>query len=110
MPIGRDRAFLSTLPTVVDYAIGGWQYTAAMRYYSGGPLFFGNFVVNGDPTLDEPARDRWFGTSRFSVQDTFAPRSNPSFYQVQRSTSRGRNYGRAGRSMLNIGRRTGSIL
>jgi len=80
IPIGRDRAFLSTIPAALDYAIGGWQYTAAMRYYSGRPLIFGNFIVNGDPTLDEPTRDRWFDTSRFSVQDSFTPRNNPSFY------------------------------
>jgi hypothetical protein len=80
IPIGRDRAFLSTLPTALDYVIGGWQYTTALRYYSGRPLFFGNFVVSGNPTLDGPSRDRWFDTSMFSVQDSFTPRSNPSFY------------------------------
>jgi hypothetical protein len=58
----------------------GRHLAAALRYYSGRPLFFGNFVVNGNPTLDEPTRDRWFDTSRFSVQDSFTPRSNPSFY------------------------------
>jgi hypothetical protein len=45
-------------------------------------LFFGTFVVDGNPTLDEPTRDRWFDTSRFSVQDTFTPRSNPWFYRA----------------------------
>ncbi len=80
VPIGRDRAFLSSLPAALDYAIGGWQYTAAMRYYSGRPLIFGNFVVDGNPKLDDPTRDRWFDTSRFSVQDAFTPRNNPSFY------------------------------
>ena len=80
VPIGRDRAFLSSIPTGLDYAIGGWQYTAAARYYSGRPLFFGNFIVNGDPTLDNPTRDRWFDTTKFATQDTFTPRNNPSFY------------------------------
>ena len=34
----------------------------------------------GDPTLDNPTRDRWFDTSKFSVQDSFTPRSNPWYY------------------------------
>jgi hypothetical protein len=36
-----------------------------------------SYIVNGDPTLDSPTRDRWFDTTKFAVQDTFTPRSNP---------------------------------
>ncbi len=27
MPVGRDRAFLSDLPTALDVVVGGWQFT-----------------------------------------------------------------------------------
>ena len=61
--------------------LGGWQYTATARYYSGRPLLFTtSYVVDGDPTLDNPTRDRWFDTSMFAVQDTFTPRSNPWYF------------------------------
>jgi hypothetical protein len=80
LPIGRDRAYLADMPAALDAIVGGWQYTASGRWYSGRPLIFGNVLVDGDPTLDSPTRDRWFDTSRFSVADAFTPRSNPAFY------------------------------
>ncbi|HSL23664.1 MAG TPA: TonB-dependent receptor [Vicinamibacterales bacterium] len=81
LPIGRDRKFLSDIPTALDYAIGGWQYTASTRYYSGQLLLFNNtYLVSGDPTLDDPTRDRWFDTTKFAVADQYTPRSNPWFF------------------------------
>jgi hypothetical protein len=81
IPIGRERAFLSDLPLPLDLAIGGWQYTAATRYYSGRLLLFGNsYVVDANPKLSDPTRDRWFDTSVFHTQDSFTPRSNARFY------------------------------
>lgn len=81
VPIGRDRAFLATLPTALDLLVGGWQFTTAGRFYSGRQLLFANsYVVSGDPRIDNPTRDRWFDTSVFAVQDTFTPRSNPWFF------------------------------
>ena len=50
------------------------------RYYSGRPLIFGNYIVTGNPKLDNPTRDKWFDTSMFAVPDTYTPRNNPSFY------------------------------
>ncbi len=36
----------------------------AGRFYSGRPVFFNtSYVVSGDPTLDNPTRDKWFDTS-----------------------------------------------
>ena len=81
LPIGRERRYLSDIPTALDMVIGGWQYSAAGRYFSGRPLFFANYVVSGNPKLDNPTRDRWFDTSMFSVADAFTPRSNPFFYE-----------------------------
>ena len=81
MPIGRERKYLADLPTALDLVIGGWQYTTALRWYSGRPLLFTtSYLVNGDPRIDNPTRDRWFDTSVFAVQDTFTPRTNPWFY------------------------------
>jgi hypothetical protein len=76
--VGHARAFLSDLPTALDAVLGGWQYTTVGRLYSGRQVIFANsYIVSGDPTLDNPTLDRWFDTSKFSVQDSFAPRSNP---------------------------------
>lgn len=81
LPIGRDRAYLSDLPAALDLVVGGWQFTTAGRFYSGRQVLFGNsYVVNGNPRIDNPTRDRWFDTSVFAVQDTFTPRTNPWFF------------------------------
>lgn len=78
LPFGRDRRFLHDLPAAADVVLGGWQYTTTGRYYSGRQLVFGtSYVVTGNPKLDNPTRDKWFDTSKFAVQDTFTPRSNP---------------------------------
>ncbi len=67
--------------------IGGWQYSAATRWYSGRPLIFSNsYLVTGNPKLDNPTQDRWFDTSMFGVADAYTPRSNPFYYdQAQRT-------------------------
>jgi len=81
LPIGKDRRFLRDLPTALDYLVGGWQVTATARYYSGRLLLF-NAVTNvsGNPKLDNPTRDKWFDTTKFSVADAFAPRTNPWYF------------------------------
>jgi len=80
LPVGRDRKYLQTMPAALDYAIGGWQYTSAVRLYSGRPIFFGTLAVNGNPKLDSPTFDRWFDTTVFSAQPAFTPRTNPVSY------------------------------
>lgn len=82
VPIGRERALLSDLPTALDAVIGGWQYSAAGRFYSGRPLFFNqSLIATGDPRIDNPTNDRWFNTAAFTgLQDSFTPRSNPWTY------------------------------
>ena len=78
LPIGREQRFLPDLPALGEAVLGGWQYTATARYYAGRQVIFPtSYIVTGDPTLDNPTRDRWFDTSKFAVQDTFTPRSNP---------------------------------
>jgi len=82
LPIGKDRQFLTTMPTALDWVIGGWQYTVSTRSYSGRPLLFANsYLVSGNPKLDTPTRDRWFDTSKFAVlPDANTPRTNPWYY------------------------------
>lgn len=81
LPIGRDRAWLSSIPRALDYVIGGWQYTTAVRIYSGRPVLFTNaMAVNGDPRVNDPTNDRWFDTSVFAAQPAFTPRTNPVYF------------------------------
>jgi Carboxypeptidase regulatory-like domain len=81
LPIGRGHRFGANMPRALDLAIGGWQYSAIGKYYSGRPLLFNtSYVVAGDPTIDNPTRDRWFDTSKFAVQDSFTPRGNPWYF------------------------------
>ncbi|HEY3384642.1 MAG TPA: TonB-dependent receptor [Vicinamibacterales bacterium] len=81
LPIGKERRFLSTMPTALDYAIGGWQYSVSARYYSGGLLLFTNtYAVSGNPKLSNPTNDQWFDTTMFKVADAYTPRSNPWYY------------------------------
>jgi hypothetical protein len=80
IPVGRDQKFLSDMPAVADTILGGWQYTAAVRVYSGRPVFFNTLSVSGDPMLDNPTRDQWFDTTKFAAQPAFTPRTNPVFY------------------------------
>ena len=78
VPVGRERRFLSDMPVVLDAVLGGWQISTATRWYSGRPLLFNtSYIVDGDPTLDNPTNDLWFDVSKFHVQDAFTPRSNP---------------------------------
>jgi hypothetical protein len=81
LPVGKDRKYGSTMPTALDYVVGGWQYSVATRMYSGRPLLFAtSYVVTGNPKIDKPTRDKWFDTSMFAQADTFTPRSNPYYY------------------------------
>ena len=82
LPIGRERAFLSDMPVVLDAIVGGWQYSASTRFYSGRPIFFTqSLIVDGNPKLSSPTNDKWFDTSVFKgLQDTFTPRNNPWTY------------------------------
>jgi hypothetical protein len=81
IPVGRRQAFLANMPKALDFVVGGWQYSALSRFYSGRQLLFAtSYVVDGNPTLSNPTRDRWFDTSKFKVQDSFKPRTNPWYY------------------------------
>ncbi len=81
IPVGTGRALLTDASPVLDAFVGGWQYSASGRWYSGRPLIWGtSYIVDGNPKLDDPTRDRWFDTSMFHVQDTYAVRTNPTYF------------------------------
>ena len=73
LPVGRGRWLLGDAPKVVDYILGGWQFTAATRIYSGRLLIFGQnnlLEVVGDPVLSNPTKgasssDQWFNRAAF---------------------------------------------
>src|SRR5207247_6062148 len=56
--------------------------TPAARYYSGRLLLFNqSLIVDGDPRIDNPTRDRWFDTTKFrGRQDSFTPRNSPWYW------------------------------
>ena len=93
LPVGRGRRYGSEMPLILDYVVGGWQYTNGFRYYSGQPVLFTTaMVVNGDPKLDDPSRDTVVRHQRCSR------RSPPSPIARTRSTSTGSTGRRRGSS------------
>jgi hypothetical protein len=81
IPVGKGRHWGATMPTALDYVVGGWQYSLATRIYSGRPLLFTtSYLVSGNPKVANPTRDKWFDTSMFAVADAYTPRANPYYY------------------------------
>jgi hypothetical protein len=81
LPVGRGRAFGSSMPKVLDYAIGGWDLSGIMTWRSGFFIRFGGMAVNGDPIVDNPTPSRWFNTQAFTRLPNFTPRTNPWQYE-----------------------------
>ncbi len=42
LPFGKGKQYLSSMPTALDWAIGGWQVNAIVTYQGGTPLAIGN--------------------------------------------------------------------
>jgi len=81
IPVGRGRHYMSDMSKGLDYVLGNWQVSTAIRVYSGRPVLFTNALsVSGNPKLDNPTNDRWFDTSMFAAQPSFTPRTNPVSY------------------------------
>ncbi|MGH9628250.1 MAG: TonB-dependent receptor domain-containing protein, partial [Bryobacteraceae bacterium] len=77
LPFGRGRRFLSGAPKIVDAIAGGWALSGIYSYNSGEYLRFAPMLVDGDPTLDNPTRERWFDGTKFARQPAFTRRTNP---------------------------------
>lgn len=84
VPIGRDRAFASSMSPVLDAALGGWRLSSVVQAQSGAHLTafynshcgsgtncYGNEkadAVNGQDPNDGPKTlNQWFNTAAFSV-------------------------------------------
>jgi hypothetical protein len=71
IPFGKGRSYLKDAPRGVDMVLGGWTFTTSARLYSGRPLFFTqNLIVDGNPKLSNPTRDKWFDTTKFHALPT----------------------------------------
>ncbi|MGH9657164.1 MAG: TonB-dependent receptor domain-containing protein, partial [Bryobacteraceae bacterium] len=77
LPFGKGRKHMASANPVVDGILGGWSVSTLFTYNAGLYLRFGGLLVNGDPTLDSPTRDRWFDTSVFALLPAFTRRTNP---------------------------------
>jgi hypothetical protein len=77
LPFGRGRRYMGSAHPLLDAIFGGWSASTLFTYNSGLYLRFGGLLVDGDPTLDSPAKDRWFDTSVFRQLPPFTRRQNP---------------------------------
>ncbi|MCS7025798.1 MAG: TonB-dependent receptor [Bryobacteraceae bacterium] len=80
LPFGRDRKFLSNANRVVDGILGGWSLTGLFTFNSGQYLRFGGLLVDGDPSIKNPTKQRAFDTSKFRALPPFTRRTNPLQY------------------------------
>jgi hypothetical protein len=77
-PFGKSRRYLSNVPKVVDYIVGGWTASGIYSYNSGTLLRFGPLDVIGDPKIENPSK--WglmFNPNAFRVLPAFTVRTNP---------------------------------
>ena len=79
LPFGHGRKYLVNSSTLLNGAIGGWEFTSIVGYQSGSPLTFdvpGATLGNGfdtrpnlvgDPTLSNPGPHLWFNPAAFAA-------------------------------------------
>jgi len=86
LPFGKGRQFLSSIPTAVDYVIGGWATSHIWMWRSGcllgfcdGGSGFGAAEVTGDPRQNVPS-GYYFNPAVFQVLPAYTPRTNPWYY------------------------------
>jgi hypothetical protein len=81
LPVGTGRSYLSSVHPIVNGALGGWSMSGIFSYNSGQFVRFGPAVVEGNPAIDDPTRDRYWDTSVFKGPlPAFTPRTNPWQY------------------------------
>jgi hypothetical protein len=81
LPVGKGRPYLSNLHPVANAILGGWITSHIFMWNSGSFLRFGQMIVNGDPVISNPTRERWFNTSVFQAPQPYTPRTNPWQYE-----------------------------
>ncbi|HVV70011.1 MAG TPA: carboxypeptidase regulatory-like domain-containing protein, partial [Verrucomicrobiae bacterium] len=81
LPFGKGRPLLNNLHPILNAIVGGWQTSHLLLINSGQFLRFGQMVTDGsNPAIDNPNRDKWFDTSKFSRPLPYTPRTNPWQY------------------------------
>jgi hypothetical protein len=80
LPFGQGRRFASGVPHILDYIIGGWSASPIIMYGSGEYLRFGPMLATGDPAIENPTRNKYFDTSKFSLLPSYTSRTNPWQY------------------------------
>jgi hypothetical protein len=80
LPFGKGRKFMTNTNRVVDGVFGGWSLSGLVSFNSGQYLRFGANLVDGDPSLDNPTKERMFDTAKFQRLPAFTRRTNPLQY------------------------------
>jgi hypothetical protein len=88
LPVGKNRKFLTSAPTAVDFILGGWQVNGIVTFQTGTPIQIGNgqnalniFSANQrasstgkDPKVSGPIEDRltrYFDQTAFTQSGSF---------------------------------------
>ena len=74
LPFGKGRQFLGSANRIVDAIVGGWATSHIVMWNSGPLLTFGAMTVNGNPKIDNPTKDKYFDTSKFSILPSYTQR------------------------------------
>ncbi len=77
LPFGQGKSVAPNARGVFGKLISGWQVSSIYVYAGGELLQFNGLLVNGDPALSNPNRERMFNTDAFSNLPAFTRRSNP---------------------------------
>jgi hypothetical protein len=80
LPFGKGRAYMNQAHPIAQAILGGWAVSGIFTFNTGTFLRFPGALVDGDPTLDNPTRERWFDTSKIRVLPPFTRRQNPLQY------------------------------
>jgi len=77
LPFGIGKPIGANISSGVNKVVGGWQISGIYSYVGGELLRFNGLVVNGDPALSNPDRERMFNTDVFENLPAFTRRANP---------------------------------
>ncbi|MDX1984769.1 MAG: carboxypeptidase-like regulatory domain-containing protein [Bryobacteraceae bacterium] len=80
IPFGKSRKYMSAMHPVADAVLGGWAVSGLFSFNTGLFIRFPGYLVDGDPTLSDPQKDRWFDTSKIKLLPAFTRRQNPLQY------------------------------
>jgi hypothetical protein len=81
LPFGQGRMLARSVHPVINGVIGGWSLSGIYSFASGQFIRFNQAIIEGSPDIDNPTRERWFDTSKFTRPLPFTPRTNPLQYE-----------------------------